>query len=245
MLKEAIDRIAELGTAASGIEVVSLHHRTKLIREGSNFREVEIGPEPRCDTVESVDDMGLLIEKVGTNAIAYVGTTKIIAVLDADKRDDRVIMPLEKSPAICALLELSSGVTQKQLIQSLREPLADCCEPKFLAIIRRLDFSRKSDGRSDVQHGRESLGRSVEAAIQSSEGDIPETVAFELPWLTSRDLPTLMTIKCAVSMDVVNERIALRPVGDCLESEIFRVRQQIAGRIADAVDVPVVLGEPG
>lgn len=246
MLKEAIDRLAELGSEAAGIEVQHLCNRKLLVRQGTTYSTVEKDPLPRDHVASDLDGFVNLVEDLSEGAgIIFVGETEVIGILDSDTRDDLVRMPLVRTRALDAALELAVPRDQRTVISKLREELYGCCDERLLAVIRRLDFSRTSDGRSHVQHGRESLGKSVEAQVQSSDGEIPEITVFNMPAFKDPLLVSEIEFRCAVTVDPANEKLSFRPMGEQLERELLRVRKGIVERLGAQLTGLVVMGYPG
>jgi hypothetical protein len=106
--------------------------------------------------------------------------------------------------------------TQQQVVAAMRTSLAGTFdEPKILPIFRRLDFNRKNDGSKSINHTGESLGKSIEARAQSANGDIPETLLFDLDVYSNILAPTV-TLRFALDVDASQELIKIAPVGDCI-----------------------------
>jgi hypothetical protein len=51
---------------------------------------------------------------------------------------------------------------------------------ELLSTVRKIKFRQSTSGEDDIQHGKESLGRAIEAQVTGS-GDIPETVVVTGP----------------------------------------------------------------
>lgn len=249
MLKEAIEKLAELGTTASGIEVKPLCNRKVLVRQGSEHSLMTTDAGPRNYRCDNCDSFVELTAALGHEPIVFVDERAVTAVLDDDYRDDKVSMGIPYSRAFNALGEIGKPCDQRLVIAKLREELDGCTDSRFLAVIRRMDFQRSNDGRAHITHGRESLGKSVEAAVQSADGDIPEAIVMQFPAWAAIGFDSTVAVKCAVTVDPVNEKIAVRPVGEELQLELARVRAKLRDFLATkfaekASGVIVVLGSP-
>jgi hypothetical protein len=250
MLKEAIDRIAELGVEASGIETCDLYDRKFVLRKGTAFEILERDPpEAKYETLDCPSFVSL-VNALGEDPLVLIDCERVVGILDESKKRGRVYLGLEKSRAAKALTALGNPTDQKKLIGFLREELAGCVEEKFLAIVRRLDFSRRNDGNSSIQHGRESLGRSVEAAVQSAEGQVPEIVVVTLPAWGSIEFDSTIQLRCAVHVDAVAEKISIRPIGEELEIAVNFVMSKLQVHLLNLFsdegnDTQVVLGSTG
>lgn len=245
MLKEAIDRIAELGVQSSGIEVKHLCNRTHLVRKGHAFETVEFDAPERCYIALDCDSFVKTVAKLGEDPLVMIDSGAALAVLDEENHKGKALLNLEPSRAMKALVAIGAPTDQKKLIAFLREELADCIEPRFLAIVRRLDFTRRNDGKSHVIHGRESLGKEVEAAVQSSEGELPEGVLVTLPAWTDIGFNSVIQLRCAVSVDPVSEKIWIRPMGEELEMNMCELRNKLRAflfaKFEEEGDAPLVI----
>ena len=251
MIREALEFLHGLSTDAQKIEPVEFGRRQVLVRQ-PNGQVMEMTKEqpPRMHTVHSLESLTRILKYVddldGT-PMAFIDSDGAYAYFDHSERDDFVTLPFEVSSAMKSLEQLQQWTGQRDLIRVLRSELAGTFDPKFLAVIRRLDFSRKNDGRGEISHTRESLGRSVEKTVQSQEGDIPDTVPFTFSWLDQpRDIPSRITAVMAVDVDMTNEMFRLLPVGDSIESAQEEVLDEMVARVAEELqEACVVRGNPG
>ena len=117
----------------------------------------------------------------------------------------------------------------------LRGPLADTFDPQHLRVLKNLDFTRKSDGSRSVTHKSESLGRSVELAAQSRDGDIPEVIVFQVPRFDFEGSPTIH-VKMAVEVDAEADLISLFVIGDAFTQGTRSALREIGEQVKDAVD---------
>ena len=127
------------------------------------------------------------------------------------------------------------GFKQKEAVRLLRGPLADTFDGQHLRVLKNLDFTRKSDGSRTASHKGESLGRSVEAATQSRDGDIPEVIAFTVPRFDFEGSPTI-TIKMAVEVDGEADTISLFVIGDAFVQGTRSALNEIKNDLADSID---------
>lgn len=254
MFSEALSYLVKLGQQANAIEKVHLSNRKFLIRQGSAHSIMDVEPDPRNHFVEGVDSLMTVVSKLiaaESLAMVFVGEDKIVVHLDGALRSDVVTMRFIPTPQLLAVRSLlASKVKQKDLVRVLREQLAGCCPVSLLPIIRRLDFKRASDGRSHVSHGKESLGRSVEAVVQSTEGEIPETVWFELPAYIDFSMSTQISFESALTVDATEEHFAFGSVGSTFANELQRLRLEYVTYIKNELlalgctNCSVVLGTP-
>lgn len=249
MLAEAIDRISGLARDAAGVEITELGHRKILVASGGSYSEMQRPPKPRNHAATNgASFVSLVNELKAESAIVFVSEGQVVAILDSNDREDRVTLELPHSEAYKAFALLGVPQNQRSVIRMLREELYGAIDLSFLAIIRRLDFTRRNDGNSSVMHGRESLGRSVEATVQSAEGEVPEIVAVQLRVHEVPDLVGDITFRAAVSVDPTEEKIALRSAGDSFRRAVLENQAKIVSQLEDDFasepGVTVVAGKP-
>lgn len=115
----------------------------------------------------------------------------------------------------------------------------------LLGTIRNLKFTASASTESEVQHGRESMGRQVKSAITGAK-ELPVTITLTLPiWAK---MPKLrVPIEAMLILDSEKETLALEPLADSLEQAIEEAHSLLAvqiGTLCESLDVqcPVLNG---
>jgi hypothetical protein len=186
--------------------------------------------------------------------LVFVGACEdgvsVMCYLDELDRKETVRMTVEYSQAYAAFVKLNDWQKQKLVVTTLRDQLFGSTESGLLGKLRSLDFTRRNDGTKTIEHGRESMGRSIELAVQSKNGEIPEKVTFRIPMFASRDFSKFIaTCDCSLDLDASMEAIRFVPTGDQLESAIEYSILHVADTIREGLDAAglestVVLGAP-
>jgi len=184
MLKEALQWLGDTVTTGKKASVLDLRDpRLSYVDQGGTLTKIEVPPALRTHKVESVDDLAAAAEKWSGDNTVWIGTDAVRLVLnDADRRDV-VTLPLVKSPQFKTLEKMASQCLfdQQQLIRLLRIDLPGAeRRNELLSTVRKIKFRQSTSGEDDIQHGKESLGRAIEAQVTGS-GDIPETVVVAGP----------------------------------------------------------------
>jgi len=241
MLKEALSFQHELGKQACDVKLVDLpENQVLLVKPGGETQVMSKGNAQRKDVVAT---LGSLIDWCMTNGAedsldVWVSTANVEAVNDFEHPDhtDRVKLPLVASKAWESLVQWNgSGRKQKDTVRLLRGQLAGTFDELHLRVFKNLDFTRRSDGNRSVTHKSESLGRSVELAAQSRDGDIPEVIVFQVPRFDYEGSPTVH-VKMAVEVDAEADLISLFVIGDAFVQGTRAALREIAGDIKNAVD---------
>lgn len=227
MIREAIEKLEELYGEASGFRVLNLDERRMLVARGDEIREIEQSPPLRSPGLSSVSSLVAMAERCERPAV-YFSHTRAELVLDREDRRELAVLDFETTQRWAAVWGLRNGLsfTPRDAVKFLRFDLHSVA-PALLAGLRKVDFKRASEGRSQVEHGRESLGRSVEAAVQNIEA-IPEEVEVEVPMFLTDGLDDLVQrVWIGVYIDLDAERIELRTLSDEIPSACRRVSRQI------------------
>jgi hypothetical protein len=181
--------------------------------------------------------------------VVFVGAAKVIALTDRQLPHLRsaACVPLNFSQAWLALDAAcrAPGLKQDAFVRALRGPLAGCIDPKWLAVFRRINFTRSNATDRGIGHAGEKLGRSVEKLAQSADGEIPEQLTISLPVFQLSEL-TCQTVRCAVEVDADSEMIRLIPSADDWQDAIDTARRQIAAWVREHKPdiVTVYMGNP-
>lgn len=180
---KAIAELTEKGVRKT-IEQIALKgdslNRYLLVKPDGTFTIETPPPTLHFEKLDSVVDLIKFIDdgKGGDDSgAAYVSKDAIDFVYDQAKRTDRTTVLLTPTEAWRWLTGIESGHTtsQRDLIRALRVTLDGClpAESNLLSIVRNLKFVQANDGGSNIQHGRESIGRSIVAETRG-EVALPE-----------------------------------------------------------------------
>lgn len=254
MLADAIRKIATLATEANGIEVVENEATGKIfIRQGKDFKIVERPALDRNGSLHGLDDLiiAALDGDMVTNPEVFHNDDEITLILDRSDGHERMTMKLSTTNRFEKLINMQgkgNQIAPRSLIRMLRFELSGTGIDHVIASLRKLDFTRKSDGSSVTEHGKESLGKNVEASIQQADS-IPEEFNITVPVYSNaglRDLSTV-TIAMGIHIDVFEQTIELSPLADEIQKALVTAQRAIGQHLrlrmqVDSVGVPVFNG---
>lgn len=106
-------------------------------------------------------------------------------------------------------------LSQRELVLALRTSLAKAAPAKLLPLVRQLKWTSGGNTGADLQHGKQSLDRSVVAAVMGADA-IPEEITLQLQLTTS--VPQRHPIRCALDIDTATQTFALHPLPEELEA---------------------------
>jgi len=210
-------------------------------------------PEPRDHNILFVEDMVAFAinHKSDLDSMSiWCSRTGITLILNESTRRDHVRLPLEKSRQI-STLELWNNSTiwldQTSLVRILRATFSECLPGQVIPAFRRLKFRVNSSGEKVLEHGRSSIGKTLEAEL-TGESALPEELVFHVPMFNGSNLSIWSHIRCIVDADPHAEKIAIIPQAGQCEGAWLRSESEIAKlikeRIGEESGIHVYCGEP-
>lgn len=251
MLAEFLREVVGLAGKAKSVEfhanpalprVVFVRHGDELLRENV----------PPADRAHQLEDFDGLVDALTDSAIAkspevYVSSNRIVGLLDREDRRARVSVDLAESRRflLCSELETPRRMQPKDAVRLLKLELHGGTHDPVTQALSRIDFKRSLGGSTDVGHGRETLGRSVEASVQQAK-DIPEQFTVAVPiWTTQGFQGYVQHVTLGLYLDLEGQTVELRVLSDECEAARNRSLAQVAADLRKAMPgVPVFMGVP-
>lgn len=182
----------------------------------------------------------------------YHSEAVVTALLNRDRREDSVSLSLPLTETFGHLMALSHKGTKlspKDMIKFLRNSFGLVCPEHVVSALRRIDFTRTSAGKSHVEHGKESLGRSVEAAVQQAD-QVPEGFVVRTRVYSTPGVHHVAEVKLSLYLDLDDQAVEIRVLPDelvaamqgaqaVLHETLVRLLEEREGQT-----VPVFYGTP-
>lgn len=159
---------------------------------------------------------------------------------------------LEVSAQLAKLAEWRAAgrqfVTQKEFVLLLRTLFHGCwnAHPTLLDTVRKLRVQSASDGASEVQRGKVSLGKSMVAEM-SGVGDIPERVTFEVPVFAGAAVRATAEVRMVIDPDPEAGQLLVVVLPDEIDRAFAageeKAQTMLDGLLADT-GIPVYHGRP-
>jgi hypothetical protein len=261
-LAEALALIQATAVDAAGVgnkvELLDLPHEPPgyygvLRGEDIEVRQAQRSPiHIKLYSVDQVPEFAKRIKEdwKGNPAIYYDLDMIAISVDDGldSQRRDYVTLALQKTPEWDLV---SSGATskprgQKEFLRLLRVDLQECGTDsldKLIEVCRKLSHTSRESGSREINAGRESMGRSVEAELRSEAGEIPTTVDLNVRLFEDRAISFRRTVRCQVEIDAADNSFELIPLPGYLRDVQERGIEDIEARLASA-SCPKIFGQP-
>lgn len=251
MLAEFFNAVVNLGQKAKAVQFET-HPQlpTKVfVRHGDELQEKDAPAPFRSHGLAGLDD---LVNALADKAIApapevYVAANRVRAFLNRADRRELVTVDLVETKRFKLVTELQTprSMQPKEAVKMLKLDLHGGNVAQVIQPLSRIEFTRTGTGRTSVDHGKESLGRSVEAQVQNAK-DVPEAFDLAVPvWSTSGFDRFGVLVKFGLYLDLEAQTVELRVLAD----EIERVRNQALVAVvrelgARLEGVPIFLGTP-
>lgn len=247
-LADGINAIARLAEQASKhgdariIDALSPDDRTKVVQFDGKLTDFVIKPPPREHEVQTLDDLIAAAKRWQvvaddlSNGVVWIGDESVVLMPDDDDRRDSVTMPLVYTDlwALIGRLRQNSIVDQPDLIRLLRVQLAAMAgSTELLAKVRLIKFRTAEEGMSQLDHGRESLGRSIDREIVGG-GDLPERLEVYLqPWMNGAPNASDSKIRIDFEIRIAEKQFSLRPFPDDVRDALVEHKEAIKQHLHD------------
>lgn len=249
MIKEAIELIQ--GTA------VKAEHAHKLF-ESRDGREVtysvkgeiqkfELGISPRAHVVGSLNDLirYVKMQVLGVYSIWHNCCGVRLLCNDAD-RSDKVTFDLTYSDAANKLFDMSNNKNrfeQSEFVRLLHRTFQ--VDASIVGVFRKLDFKIVQAAEGEFQHGKDRIGKSVQAEVAGTNA-IPEVISISVPLYSNTGERDCHQIWLDVDLDAQRSQIICSPKPCEIEAAIDSHQDSIRERILAGLgeDIKVYRGNP-
>jgi hypothetical protein len=215
---------------------------------GGEVKPLDVPPVRRAHTIKGLGDLVALLKdaEIAPAPDVYHSDGCVTVLLDRASRHATARMPLERTGRFAMLAGLAVkpvSLDSKGALKFLRQTIGDAAPQAVLAALRRIDFTRTSTGKAHVDHGKESLGRSVEAAVQQAD-QVPESFKVRVPVYGNPGLRGVQAdITVGVYLNLDDEVIEFFVLPDDVESAIQQAQAALQEALA-ASGAPVFYGAP-
>ena len=244
MIKEALEYIVEIVNGSS--HVTQIHRTPKnitLVNCKGVVSNVEKPPIPLDATANDLDSLvALATAEKSTVWHNRKGVELVIDSSEGSYRSDRVKWNLSCSSKFD---ELRSGKCQcdhksfvRYIVQNFRDEL-ESLNPGVLGSLRSLKFATSDTQENDIQHGKESMGRSINREVTGAS-DLPETVVLEVRRWAELDI--FVKVELMLIVDAEKKTLELRPLADSAKRADIEANKTLGDMIREKVKCLVMHG---
>lgn len=113
-------------------------------------------------------------------------------------------------------------------------------DSKLLPLLRDMKFASASDGEANIQHGRESMGKKINATVLGTDA-IPEEITLSVQVFMTSDITLRMEVRCAVDIYVQEQMFRIVPLPMQLQRAVDGTMDHIMERLSH-LKCPVYMG---
>ena len=240
MLREALELIqttAREAHHATLLPELSAGGRKAFYQHGTEIKEFDVPLTARSHVVHSLIDLILYARRPDNVApVVWHDNAGVVLLIDDADRRERVTFPLTWSDRLVTLKSLAAKkpcFDQAAFVRLLRIELG-LDNVAVVSQFRKLEWSADNEGSGDIQHGMNRLAKSVVAKVQGI-GDLPDQLDIPVPVYQQAGEQTEYLVRCAVEIDICNQRLQLVPLPDALERAIDIAQASIHSRLSNAL----------
>jgi hypothetical protein len=223
--------------------------RMNVFEFDGEIKERPIAPTPRAHTVDSTFDLILAANTWGTKGAIWLSENCVVLVIDDGDRRETVRLPLKKTDTFLRVEQLAKTpkLEQADLVRLLRREFRNSPQQAtVLSAVRKIKFSRGETGFSDIQHGNESMGKSVEAEVTGA-GEIPDSLTLPVVvYANPGERENVVTVAFDLEISVHEQRFVLKPLPDetviAVQIALANIRKAISAGAPK--DIPILYGTP-
>lgn len=252
----AIHSIRKLADEAAGPTVLAIPgqvgHKVKIWANGK-LEDVVLDPKPRCHSLSSLKallDFGTNVTDgkhgKGPSPVAWMNHDGIsIVVNDADRRDmASLTMPITPQFQLLNSGNTAQPRSQADFVKFLRIEMDGTLPDKtLLSLLREMKFENNTAGNANIQHGRESMGKSIEAQVLGLSS-IPEEITVSVRVFAVPDILVRCNIRCAIDIIVINGQFRLVPLPMQVQDGMAAALATVRTELETAFKFPVYEGKP-
>lgn len=225
ILIQTVDRIIELAGKSQRAAIVPCpampRDRILIEHTPGDVKGFDVPRGPVKDGASTIAGLCQQINDIGEDpgvCLVFVGNDKIRVVFDEDRRDSiEMALPWSEPFAALSKPEALTGLPQKDLVWLLRTTFRGTFAPaELLPTVRTIKFTAAGQSDSDIQHGRESMGKALQQEVVGA-GTLPEEVQFTVPVfadLVHESNFFSASVLCALDIDLERQRFTLKPLPD-------------------------------
>lgn len=234
MIREAIDRVKELGVEACAVQQLTLSGDRPGVsylfnRKSGELKRMQTEVAGRAYKGGTLSEFAAMVkhwgEKTPEAVAVFVDGSGVTAVLDegSGRREERLSLKFTRSDEWDALsafdVPAPRPMSQRDFVWVLRTVFKDrVFSPiDLLGLVRTVKFKSNAEGETTLRTGKESISSAVVAEMQSSAAsEFPEEVSFRIP--VFEDLVDEDGEECAVEVDgamdvrVDKQEFLVRPI---------------------------------
>lgn len=248
MLNEKfVESIKGLSEAGIKPEVLDIDGNQRIVVVGGKviytYRKDEPFGSISVSEFSSFVDAAIVLSKVAELSVVKVSTGGITICCDGNKPHKKATASLEfKDTAAFQCLQAwekqpKSVATINKL---LRTALVGTFDDRYISVFKQIEFARAGATVVSKTAHRDTMGKSVDNAVKSAAGDIPEVLSFLTPLLVNAPSEPV-TLRYYVDVNHDNETIGLAAMGDFVNEAMRETVLALVERLRQELPTALVV----
>ncbi len=205
------------------------------------------GPDWHDETLDDPNQLIAFIQSMGERGVdpakgaVYIGEAEIVYVYDFEDRRNVATCPLKVSEPWTWLATPQKPLTQREIIRVLRITFDGCLgrDSNLLSILRNIRWKEDGNLESNLQRGKEALGRQIMREV-TGVSDFPEE--FTLETRVYQNVRQDVTVRVALEILPDVERFEVIPFPNQIHSGLAETLEWLRSDIAEQTKTPTFIG---
>lgn len=220
MLAEFLTKLEAMVVSAQFAkhDLKSIPGKMVVVKPGGSLDVLDAPAKLRAPVLFTVEDVVKIVTACKTGPELFVSTNGVEIVFDRTSGHQVGSMPLVYDPQFVALSALKDGKSfdVPALVRFLRFELGGDEAEVLLAKVRTLTFKRRDDQTVTAIHGKDSMGREVEATVLEA-ANVPDFFEPRARVFSNRGTEFIATVGVGVTLDAKEGKVLLRTLPGHLE----------------------------
>lgn len=253
MLRELLHEVVGLADRARALQstrITGIDDKV-LVQSGDYDAQWVDLPSPRVETkLVSFDSF---VAAIGTTpgAVVHYDENGLHGFLSSVARRDHVTLALQRTSQALTILELEKRSrtfkSPKEAVRFLRFELPSAIPEGVRRAFSAMKFSQTGIDEVTVAHGREMLGRSVQAQLGADDSPgIPEEFTAEIRLWSNPGFFETISVTIGVYIDTTEKTVEIKALADEGGRSLLDAVESVGERLRAAVleGIPVYHGRP-
>ncbi len=234
---EFVKTVAKLGIESVKPELINVEdNHTAVMVNGSivhRFKKDEPFGNLTVADFNSFVVAATKLVALAETSVVRVTKAGIVLVCDDNKPHKKAKVELKYNPTAayeCLLAWEGNSYRVSSINKLLRTKLFSTFDEKYLAIFKQVEFARSGSTVVSKTANRDTMGKSVDNAVKSAAGDIPEVLMFQTQLLQNVPCEPVL-LKYYVDVNHENETIGIAPMGDIVDRAMTDTVDYLVGNL--------------
>lgn len=217
-LKDALQLIQQTAVEAKGFDIIrndGVRRRTLVhSRQTGLISDIPHDTTPRAQVALAIETiLALAVESgnAGEHPVIWHDHDSVVLDYVPEYGDEYATFALREHPHFTTLKNLTESprqYTQAEFLHLLKYKFFGIIDPTFVAALTKVKFTKQTENGGEINRGKESIGRSVQAQVTGVEG-LPEEVTLRLRVYENLGLGEGFPVHCQITVHMESEKFSI------------------------------------